>query len=278
MLTYLEPNFRKLDELPHHLLNAGRRDELWGLLCDPIAVNYYANMESSVASAASASRMSYYCQQAGGGVKELSKRYKPVVEALVANRKKAPVNRLLEMIAAVQAITQLTYALKQTVPEMDYYSSIYTELCEMAFGEGHVSATTGLKQKAETLWQKGDHHGALALLNEALAKQTKSFGRVDTHVVSTLQYRARMYKHMGQLDKVVADMTEAVAICKQLEDTLEATVMQASCVNNLAEVLIMLGNYKAAHGLLVDAQATLTARRGEEHEDVATVYNNLGSV
>jgi len=78
----------------------------------------------------------------------------------------------------------------------------YTDLCVIAFGEGHISTTSGLKQKAEIAWQEGDYGRALALINEALALQVKSLGKLDLAVVSTLQYRARVYKLMNHFDKV----------------------------------------------------------------------------
>jgi len=78
--------------------------------------------------------------------------------------------------------------------------------------------------------------------------------------------------------QALADLGEAVAICKQLDDTLEVAVMQSTCISNLAEIYLAVGHYNQAQQLLLEAQAQFAARHGEEHEDMATIYNNLGAV
>ena len=51
-------------------------------------------------------------------------RYKPLVVELVKNCKTAPLNRLMEMLAGVVAMTTLLYSLKMHVPELDYLGDV----------------------------------------------------------------------------------------------------------------------------------------------------------
>ncbi|MCD8402331.1 tetratricopeptide repeat-containing sensor histidine kinase [Tenacibaculum finnmarkense] len=132
------------------------------------------------------------------------------------------------------------------------------------------SASIAINSIATIYISLKQYERALDLFNQSIPIQ-EEIGNISG-LASSYQQRGLAYQKIGNLDKALADFKKSLGYNTLNKDKLVMII----CHNSIANVLIIKGQYKAAHSCLVEIQ-TLAEDIGNS-DILSKVYSSLGWV
>ncbi|HPF36030.1 MAG TPA: serine/threonine-protein kinase [Candidatus Krumholzibacteria bacterium] len=120
----------------------------------------------------------------------------------------------------------------------------------------------------------GDHHLALALQRDVLARRRAAVGPVDRAVAASLTSMGVAQLYLGQIDSAIVTLREADAVRAALQDP--NPVERAGGVANLASAVQASGDLAAADSLFAVAAGLYRDEVPFGYPSLATLLNNWG--
>ena len=133
-----------------------------------------------------------------------------------------------------------------------------------------------LNRQVIELYNAGKYNEAIAPAERALFITEKVLGKEHSHVATTLNNLAELYKAEGIYEKAEPLHLRSLAIYEKAMGKEHPLV--ATSLNNLAELYKAEGMYQKAEPLYLRSLAIYEKALGKEHPLVATSLNNLASL
>ena len=155
-------------------------------------------------------------------------------------------------------------------------------LLEQAVAQGRVSGadTAGFAQALNDLGvlrrERADLKSATPLLEDALARRRRLFGREHKDIAVTLVELGRAFEDAGAADRAEPLFREALEMRQRIFG--DAHKETATSKSALALLLWRRGDIAGAEPLFRQSLDTSRALLGDNHPNVATSWNNLGLI
>ena len=124
-----------------------------------------------------------------------------------------------------------------------------------------------------TYYNKGTYKKAIPIVQIAIKKAEKDFGRQDSVFANYIQWAGLLYTKIGQLDTALMLSIQAKNIHEKIFG--KEHFKFALSLNNLAALYSEMGNVDLALPLLIQAKNIWAKARGTDHPDFAYALNNL---
>lgn len=146
-------------------------------------------------------------------------------------------------------------------------------------GEGRFMNRVSYEQKAAALLAAGDAEGAIAVSNSHVDMTRADAGTDSVQYALALQKRGRLFFTLGRCQQAVEDLQLSANITAKLDlSGMDNNEIHVNNMSDLAELYFKLGLVQQAAQLMNDALSRSIATRGEEHEDTATLMNNMAAI
>ena len=253
---------RGLDELPYHLLNAEKWEQLKEFLTDLRVFALMSTEEKKY-------ELTAYWQILGDRY-DMAQAY---IESLAAFEKTSPSEELLtwylNLVAVflkLNAVTDKTEALFRQA----------LSIREKALGTFHPETAKSLDNLASLMVAKGDYDKAEHLYTRALEIFKRTLGPQHREVAVNLHSLASLLLTKG-------DYNAAEPLCRQAIEIREKALGPhhldtAKSLDNLASILHAKGDYDAAEPLYRQAIDIFEKALGPHHPDTAITLSNLASL
>jgi tetratricopeptide (TPR) repeat protein len=145
-----------------------------------------------------------------------------------------------------------------------------------------IAQVTGLKeaerlnQKVIELYEQGKYDEAFPLAEQVLAIRKRLLGDRHSHVATSLDNLAEIYRKQGQYEKAEPLYLQALELYKSLLGDRHPDV--ATSLDNLARLYQDQGRYEKAEPLVLQALELRKSLLSDRHPDVATSLINLAEL
>lgn len=264
-LFYLQPNVRRIRELPRQLALAGLTDALAAELATPAVLNFHIDPQHRDCGELAT------CFDVLGGVEAVAADlFAQALSRLDAAVQKDPEGARNEALIMVDSSTEFFGELNMhTGAAFSRLLDLAVSLRTRLLGEG--STSTLLFSQALNLMSQGRADEAIVAAQKACQKKAR-MGTQSPQYALGLVNLSQIYKLAGKGEAAIQTLQQAVPVLRALPDQ---EAMLAGCLSNAGELLLNMGHPKEAVPTLEEAQRLMERALGPEHEDVATVLNNL---